>query len=232
MADRSSDQTEDEKLERLKRFSIHVAGQSGLLLHNLYLSLIRPDEGNWFLEGQQADPQIPPWPTGGNNDPYKQQFGPMADGMRILTKEEFEQLIAGGDPNGTKAEPDFTKKEMGTPYPPIPTDRFPYRRTDHMPDGSFEHNGTKLPSCGLLWLYQMRHKQTVAQCNGLDFSPIYRATLLKSIAEAHRLCKERDASCPDAILRLLWANWACSQAAEGGPQATVEMLFVVICDAN
>jgi hypothetical protein len=46
----------------------------------------------------------------------------------------------------------------------------------------------------------------------MDFSRVYRATLLRAIDEAFRRCRKRDPACPNARVWMLEADWDCYDA--------------------
>lgn len=191
---------------------------------------LRRPGGILFQQRGGEGEQLPPWPAGGAADPLEESFGADADNIRLLTPEGLEILRNGGEVVGTPPNFNFGQPGSGghgQPSPPEWVTRYIF----HLPNGTWlgraqEH--PPLPGCGHLWIFHFMHEELVPVCAGLNYAAVYRATLLRAIAEAYRLCRQRSERCPLARLWLLYASWGCA-AEPNGPTLAIRLKFAVAC---
>src|SRR4029079_4474431 len=69
-------------------------------------------------------------------------------------------------------------------------------------DGSWHRTPAPVPGCGAAWIFHFRHEEPVQQCAGYYYYPVYRATLLRAIADAYRQCREHSKLCMNAKMYL------------------------------
>jgi hypothetical protein len=171
---------------------------------------------------------IPPWPRPGRRDPLENTFGADADHIHLLAPEGLEILRNGGEVVGTPlGDLDFAEPgERGLGEPS--GDEWAKAYTFHETDGTWHRSEAPVPGCGVAWILHFEHEESVQQCEGYYYYDVYRATLLRAIAEAYAQCREHSRDCQNAKMWLLWARWDCGTGGEG-PTVRVRLKFAVVC---
>ncbi|NKB86644.1 MAG: hypothetical protein GKS06_00285 [Acidobacteria bacterium] len=173
-------------------------------------------------------PELPDFPLPDEDDELDQPY--LSDEikrLRLVTVEELEAAVGGEPLEGSEFEPELdgpgeigelppTGLEGGT-APSAP------RRLSVLSRGEWSRPGSsELPGCGALWMLDFGALLD-QECSDERWPQLYRAALLRAIAEANRRCASDLQGCERARVWLLHAKWGC----DFGPTRN-EMGFTIV----
>ena len=222
--------SEQKLLSDLGDISEKLFGPLGRELHDQYLGLFAAqlkgddifdrfasEEGN-----QDSLPEI---------GALERQLGRKATDTKYVKPRDIDRMRedpnagpehAGGHPSSDDLSRPGT---IGWPESKYTFDK--YRNLYLHEDGTWSNAGYKHIDCGKFWGLKIAHYQPVQKCEGVNYQAIYRETLLRCIAEAHRVCVST--RCETPLTYLLFSAWGCQNY--GQPRIYCTLKIGVVCTA-